>query len=613
MHKCPNCGKEYEGKFCPDCGAQWQEEKTCPHCGASLSGFARFCNECGYSFFTNTAENLSKEQRRQRFYATHSAPVPPEKESNRKDYKKQAVIYKWEKRRYDRAKDGKTPAIVIWLDLNKLWLSLALAALILIITLSCVISSAVSNIFRVGKVSKIELGYTQEQVLKVLGEPYSEKQTDNKWVYYANAYTTVLEKIAKNDAAQEKAFLNGNESKLLKLMEEELKLEEELETMTYKYIEVNFSPVQTDGSEKIYTVSSVYFDKNHNDKSNQTKKEVKKVKISDIPDKYKFYYYIDNTISENKIVQYGGMEDIIEDTLFYSANFKDGSYCRGYIYNEKIEISKSNITFSWSDNFCDYEITKEAVKVFEIDEMGKLITVNETVTELMIPESVTGISNYGYILGYSNTLTSISVSAYNPVYYSENNCIIERKNRTLVLGCKNSVIPQEVTSIGAYAFAGCSGLTSITIPDSVTSIEASAFYNTALYNNEDNWENGVLYLGKHLIKAQVDTSGSYEIKAGTLTIADAFSGCKKLSSVTIPDSVTSIGNQAFFDCRKLISITIPDSVTSIGIQAFSYCAESVDINYKGTKAQWSAIGKSFLWDYGSENYTIHCSDGDISK
>lgn len=53
MHKCMNCGTEFEGKFCPECGTPWQEEKTCPQCGAKLSGSAKFCNECGYSFLGN--------------------------------------------------------------------------------------------------------------------------------------------------------------------------------------------------------------------------------------------------------------------------------------------------------------------------------------------------------------------------------------------------------------------------------------------------------------------------------------------------------------------------------------------------------------------------------
>lgn len=60
MHKCPNCGQEYEGKFCPNCGAQWQEEKTCPECGAKLLGSVRFCNECGYSFVKSEEKSEQK-------------------------------------------------------------------------------------------------------------------------------------------------------------------------------------------------------------------------------------------------------------------------------------------------------------------------------------------------------------------------------------------------------------------------------------------------------------------------------------------------------------------------------------------------------------------------
>jgi hypothetical protein len=64
------------------------------------------------------------------------------------------------------------------------------------------------------------------------------------------------------------------------------------------------------------------------------------------------------------------------------------------------------------------------------------------------------------------------------------------------------VIPNSVTSIGSYAFYNCSRLTSVVIGDSVTSIGRDAFYNTTYYNNESNWENGVLYIGKYLIKAK---------------------------------------------------------------------------------------------------------------
>ena len=140
-------------------------------------------------------------------------------------------------------------------------------------------------------------------------------------------------------------------------------------------------------------------------------------------------------------------------------------------------------------------------------------------------------------------------------------------------------IPDSVTSIGSSAFSDCSSLTSITIPNSVTSIGEYAFSGTALYNDESNWENGVLYIDNHLIKAGDAISGEYIIRTGTKVIADeAFYYCGILTSITIPDSVTSIGDEAFYYCDSLTSVTIPDSVTSIGDEAFSYCIKLNQIN-----------------------------------
>ena len=115
-------------------------------------------------------------------------------------------------------------------------------------------------------------------------------------------------------------------------------------------------------------------------------------------------------------------------------------------------------------------------------------------------------------------------------------------------GLRSITIPESVTSIGNYAFRGCSGLTSVTIPESVTSIGNYAF-------------SGCSGLTSITIPESVTSMGSF-----------AFADCIRLTSITIPESVTTIGNGAFNDCSELRSITIPESVTSIGYYAFSGCS-----------------------------------------
>ena len=137
----------------------------------------------------------------------------------------------------------------------------------------------------------------------------------------------------------------------------------------------------------------------------------------------------------------------------------------------------------------------------------------------------------------------------------------------------------EVVSIGESAFHRCSSLTSITIPNSVTSIGNNAFYGTGIYNNGYNWEDGVLYISNCLIASNIPSmKGDYTIKENTRLIADnAFHRCSSLTSITIPNSVTSIGGYAFSECESLTFIAIPNSVTSIGDGAFSYCSSLTSI------------------------------------
>ena len=147
-----------------------------------------------------------------------------------------------------------------------------------------------------------------------------------------------------------------------------------------------------------------------------------------------------------------------------------------------------------------------------------------------------------------------------------------------------------VTSIGNYAFYNCSSLTSVTIPNSVTSIGWEAFWNTGIYNDTSNWENHVLYMDNCLIRAEKTISGACIIKESTRLIAPAaFQRCDSLSSVTIPNSVISIGSSAFSCCQSLTSVTIPNSVTSIESRTFEACSSLTSITIPNSV---TSIGKA---------------------
>ena len=161
-------------------------------------------------------------------------------------------------------------------------------------------------------------------------------------------------------------------------------------------------------------------------------------------------------------------------------------------------------------------------------------------------------------------LATITVEEGNSTYDSRNNCnaIIESSSNKLIIGGLNTSIPNSVTSIGDVAFATRSGLTSISIPNSVTYLSGFS-YCTGLTSIE--------------IPNSVTTIGG-----------DAFRGCSGLTSITMPNSIKVLEYGAFRDCTGLTSITIPNSVTSIGNWAFDGCSGLTSVHITDLEA-WCKI------------------------
>ena len=184
----------------------------------------------------------------------------------------------------------------------------------------------------------------------------------------------------------------------------------------------------------------------------------------------------------------------------------------------------------------------------------------DNLTSVTIGSSVTSIGDGAF--GGCEGLTSIVVDSANTVYDSRDNCnaIIKTSTNELIIGCKDTVIPNTVTSISKSAFDHCTSLTSMTIPDSVTNIGVNAF----------SWCTG-------LTSVTIGNSVSSISKS-------AFDNCSGLTSITIPNSVTTIGSQAFNGCSGLTSVTIGSGVTSIGDDAFGGCKglTSIVVNSNNT-------------------------------
>ena len=194
---------------------------------------------------------------------------------------------------------------------------------------------------------------------------------------------------------------------------------------------------------------------------------------------------------------------------------------------------------------------------------------------VFIPANVSSI-NIGYsspFLGCEN-LVSIKVAPANTVFDSRDNCnaIINSKNNELMYGCKGTVVPNSVRSIGYQAFYRCTGLKSIVIPVGVTSIDGYAFYGCENMTS--------ISLPESL------TSLGY----------DVFARCHGLTSIQLPSKLKKIPFWTYSECNGLVNIKIPETIEIIGSLAFSGCPnlKSVSIPSKVKEIQDRAFDECVI-------------------
>ena len=162
---------------------------------------------------------------------------------------------------------------------------------------------------------------------------------------------------------------------------------------------------------------------------------------------------------------------------------------------------------------------------------------------------------------------------YNDNYYNyfTSNDVIGSYAFSGCSGLTSLTLPAGITEIGFQAFYGCRGLTSLTLPDGITSIGSYAFYGCGRLTSL-NLPAGITSIGSY---AFYGCSGltSLTLPDGiTEIVNDAFSGCSGLTSLTLPDGITKIGNHAFYFCSGLTSLNLPAGITKISDGAFQYCS-----------------------------------------
>jgi hypothetical protein len=301
-------------------------------------------------------------------------------------------------------------------------------------------------------------------------------------------------------------------------------------------------------------------------------------------------------ISSSKGRLGGVLFALLATTSLWAHDFEvDGIYYN-YLEGNNVEVTyEGNDSFEYDNEYSDaitipstvtyngntYSVTSIGDDAFSGCSSLANITIPNSVTSIggaafegcsalttiVIPYSVTIIGFRAF--AFCSSLESIVVDPLNLIYDSRNGCnaIVETNNNVLLVGCKNTIIPNNICRIDNLAFSGCSAIETIAIPNSVIEIGGGAFVNCSSLAS--------IIFPVSLIKIE----------------ENAFGHCVSLNSVTIPNSVKIIESWTFSYCTSLTSITIPDGVTTLGNLVFYECSSlaTIDLDNTLTTINWGLL------------------------
>lgn len=436
---CKKCGAAYEGSFCPECGEPADEAlNVCPVCGKEREEGKRFCVKCGYDFSRSQPSEASQE--------------------------KPAAA----------AKEKKQPLAFLKKLSKKTWIIILSVALAIVIALAVVIPVAIvsSNIFRIGKVDKINIGDSRERVKEVLGEPYVF--SDSLYEYYDDDFKALMKKMEDAEGDLEGSFEDMEDEDDLENAFGDLEdLLLEYETTEYQYIAVSF-----DGTG---AVASVYFDAKRTEATKDSPKTYQKHKLV-----------------TKEVLRY------VPTDIIYSVEFTDGSFYKGVALHDFTATDYSKeVQIEWKDAWkSDYSAQLSVTENPDIlagkcgdsvfyyldtkgDNVLRITGSGKAELEYNLPNSVIEKHPASVFIGKEVTLGDwghlpatpggVAVEAGNPAYISKDGCLLDISGTILILGTSDGHIPDGVTVIGSYAFALCTSVTELTVPDGITEIQDGAF------------------------------------------------------------------------------------------------------------------------------------------